>query len=62
MSEPADASHYQPDAVVRAYLADIDVTLIRKNLRLSVEERFRQLMALQAFADELARAGRAARR
>jgi hypothetical protein len=41
MSEPADASHYQPDAVVRAYLADIDVTLIRKNLGLSVEERFR---------------------
>lgn len=62
MSEPADTSHYQTDAVVRAYLADVDVTLITKNLELSVEERFRQLMALQKFADELARAGRAARR
>lgn len=55
-------SSSEPDAVVRAYLVHVDRTLIAKNLGLTVEERFRQLMALQVFADELARAGRAARR
>jgi hypothetical protein len=30
-------------------------------LKLSVDERFRKLMALQRFAEELRRAGRAAR-
>ena len=37
----------EPDPVVRAYLADVDRTLIAKNLRLTPEERLRQLMALQ---------------
>jgi hypothetical protein len=50
----------EPDPVVRAYLAHVDRTLIAKNLTLSVEERFRQLMALQRLAAELGRAGRAA--
>jgi hypothetical protein len=44
--------------VALAYLAGVDRTLIAKNLALSVEERFRQLMELQRLADELARAGR----
>lgn len=52
----------EPDPVVRAYLAAVDRTLIRKNLTLTPEERLRQLMALQEFAEELARAGREARR
>jgi hypothetical protein len=47
------------DAVIDAYKRDVDRTLIRKNLRLSVEERFLQLMELQRFAAELRRAGRA---
>lgn len=51
----------EPDPVVRAYLADVDRTLIAKNLRLSPEERLRQLMALQQMASELQRAGREAR-
>jgi hypothetical protein len=46
--------------VVRAYLADVDRTLIARNLTLTVEERFRQLMALQRLAEELQRAGREA--
>jgi hypothetical protein len=51
------------DLVVDAYLAHVDRTLIERNLALSVEERFRQLMELQRFAAELRRAGaRAARR
>ncbi|MEX2204870.1 MAG: hypothetical protein WEF50_01425 [Myxococcota bacterium] len=51
----------EADPVVRAYMRDIDRTLIRKNLALSPDERFRQLIALQQFAEELAAAGRRAR-
>ena len=50
-----------PDPVVAAYKKDIDRTLIRENLKLTVEERFRKAMALQRFAEELRRAGREAR-
>jgi hypothetical protein len=57
MAEPRE-----PDPVVRAYLADVDRTLLAKNLRLTPEERLRQLMALQRMAAELQRAGREARR
>ena len=51
-----------PDPVVQAYKKDIDRTLIRENLKLTVEERFIKAMALARFADELRRAGREARR
>lgn len=50
-----------PDPVIEAYKKDIDRTLIRENLKLTVEERFRKAMALQRFAEELRRAGREAR-
>jgi len=50
-----------PDPVVEAYKKDVDRTLIRENLKLTVEERFRKAMALARFADELRRAGREAR-
>jgi len=46
---------------VRAYLADVDRTLLAKNLALTPEERLRQLMALQEMASELQRAIREAR-
>lgn len=48
------------DQVIEAYKKDIDVTLIRENLRLTVDQRFQQLMKLQQFADDLRRAGRKA--
>ena len=48
----------EPDPVIEAYKKDIDRTLIRENLRLTVEERFRNLEALQKFANELRRAGK----
>jgi len=51
----------EPDPVVRAYLADVDRTLVTKNLSLTPDERFRQLMALQRLTAELQRAGREAR-
>lgn len=45
------------DPVVEAFRADVDVTLLEENLRLSVEERFLKLMELQRFANELRTAG-----
>ena len=50
-----------PDPVVEAYKKDIDRTLLRENLKLTVEGRFRKAMALARFAEELRRAGREAR-
>ena len=49
------------DPVIEVYKKDIDRTLLRENLKLSVEDRLRQLMELQRFAEKLQRAGRAAR-
>jgi hypothetical protein len=46
------------DPVVEAYKKDIDRTLLRANLKLSVTERFQRAMAHARFADELRRAGR----
>lgn len=49
------------DPVIEAYKKDIDRTLIHENLKLTLtltpEERLRQLMKLQEFAEELQRAG-----
>jgi len=52
----------EPDPVIEAYKKDIDLTLIRENLKLTVEQRFLNAMALARFADELRRAGSEARR
>lgn len=49
-----------PDPVIEAYKRHIDRTLLRENLKLTVEDRFRKLMELQRFAGELRRAGRMA--
>ena len=46
------------DPVIEAYKKDIDRTLLRENLRLTVEERLRNLMKLQQLSEELRRAGR----
>ena len=48
------------DPVIEAYKKDVDVTLIRENLRLTVDQRFQQLMKLQQFAEDLRHAGRKA--
>jgi len=50
-----------PDPVIEAYKRDIDRSLIRENLKRSIDERFERLMELQRFAEELRRAGQAAR-
>ena len=62
MNHP-DQTYHSPsgfDAVIEAYKKDVDVTLIRENLLLTVDQRFQQLMKLQQFAEELQRAGRKA--
>ena len=46
------------DSVIEAYKKDVDRTLIRENLKLTVEQRFLQLFRLQQLAEELKRAGR----
>ncbi len=50
------------DPVIEAYKQHVDRTLIRENLKRSVEERFLNLMELQHFAEELRRAGGSLRR
>ena len=49
------------DRVIEAYKQDVDRGLIRANLRLTVNQRFQQLMKLQRFAEELKNAGQKAR-
>ena len=48
----------EPDPVIEVYKKDIDRTLLRENLRRSVDERLRDLVRLQRFADEWRRAAR----
>jgi hypothetical protein len=47
------------DRLVEELKKDVDRTLIRENLKLTVEERLVQLTKFQEFAEELRRAGRA---
>ena len=47
------APRMEEDPVIEAYKKHVDRTLIRKNLKLTVEERVIQLAKLQDFAEEL---------
>jgi len=57
-SPAASATRTGLDAVIEAYKRGVDRTLLRENLKLTVEERFEKLRQLQKFAAELRRAGR----
>ncbi len=46
-----------PDPVIDAYKKDVDRTLLRENLKLTHEQRLRNLMEHQKLAEELRRAG-----
>ena len=59
-SDAPPLSQAEVDRLVEEMKKDVDRTLIRENLKLTVEERLVQLMRLQEFAEELRRAGRAA--
>jgi len=47
----------EPDPVIDAYKRDVDRTLLRENLRRSVEERIEGLVRMHRLADEFRRAG-----
>ncbi len=57
-----DEQSSEVDGQIAAFLPDIDRTLIRENLRLSVTERFQNLMSLQRFAAELRKGMKEAQR
>jgi hypothetical protein len=50
-----------PDPVVEAYKKDVDRTLLRENLKLTVDERFQKFESFARFARELQEAGRRSR-
>ena len=58
--ERQGATRSEQHAVIEAYKRSIDRSLLRENLRLTVEERFRKLQQMQCFAAELRRAAREA--
>lgn len=49
------------DPVVECYKKDVDRTILRENLELSVQERVDRFMQFMRFAEELRRAGQQAR-
>lgn len=55
------AAPQQTDAIIEAYKRDIDRSLLRENLKKTVDQRVRSLTALARFAREARRAGHAAR-
>jgi hypothetical protein len=58
VSEPP----FESDPVIEAYKKDLDLSLLRENLKLTPEQRILKLIELQRFAEELRRAGERARR
>lgn len=57
---PRTDAPLEPDPVIEAYKKDVDRTLLRENLKLTVEERLLKLARFQHFLEELRRAGRQA--
>lgn len=55
---PSMILHLEPDPVIEAYKRDIDLTLVRESLRLTVQQRVDRLLALQKAAEEFRKAGR----
>jgi hypothetical protein len=50
---PIEPVSLEPCPVIEAYKRDVDRTLIRENLRLSVEERVQKLIAALRFVEEV---------
>jgi hypothetical protein len=51
----------EPDPVIEAYKKDVDRTLLRENLKLTVEQRIEKLQRALKVVEEAKRAGREAR-
>jgi hypothetical protein len=54
----SEADYTSLDAILERYKRDIDITLLDRNRRLTVDERIAQLQRLGEFAEELRRARR----
>jgi len=52
---------FDRDPVIEAYKKDVDRTLLRENLKLTVEERFVKFESFWEFAEHLRAAGRRSR-
>jgi hypothetical protein len=59
--EELASPHYR-DPVIECYKKDVDRTLLRENLKLTVQQRFEKFESFAEFAHELREAGRRARR
>jgi hypothetical protein len=57
-AEPGD----DRDPLIEALVRDVDMSLIRRNLALTPQQRMDQLVVMQRFAADLAEAGRRALR
>lgn len=57
----ADGKETWTDPVIEAYKKDIDRTIIRENLKLTVQQRIENLTALMRGIEELNLAGRQVR-
>lgn len=62
----ADASEIvpvslDPDPVIEAYKKDVDRTLLRENLKLTVEERIQKMIAALRLVEEIRRSRSAAK-
>ena len=55
--ERSEVTGLQPDPVIEAYKRDVDRTLLRENLRLTVEQRFLKLCELQRLPAEFQKTG-----
>lgn len=53
---------FEPDPVIEAYKKHVDRTLIREQLRRSVDDRVKTMLGALRFAEELGAAGRRQRR
>jgi hypothetical protein len=48
------------DPLIEALIRDVDMSLIRRNLQMTPQQRIDQLVEMQRFAAELAKAGKKA--
>ena len=55
---PETPDHLEPDPVIEFYKLDVDRTLIREQLRRSVDERVRNMIAALRFSEALREAAR----
>ncbi len=58
--ETESSSSFSPDPVIEAYKKDVDRTLLRENLKLTVDERFKRFESFMRGVYELRGSARSA--